>query len=60
MTTRTTTTWGGLWAPGVRGISTVIRRRSIDGLGPADGFKDERRAVLVDTFDRLAEAAAER
>ncbi|MCX4448762.1 DUF4259 domain-containing protein [Streptomyces sp. NPDC087866] len=35
----------------------AVWERSIDGLEPADGFKDERRAVLRGTFDRLAEAA---
>lgn len=31
---------------------------SIDGLGPKPAYKDERRAVLNGTFDRLAEASA--
>ncbi|MFF2330755.1 MULTISPECIES: DUF4259 domain-containing protein [unclassified Streptomyces] len=33
---------------------------SIDGLEPAPGYKEERRAVLTGTFDRLAGLAAER
>lgn len=36
----------------------AVWERTIDGLEPVEGFKDERRAVLVATFDRLAEAAA--
>ncbi|MGW4027829.1 DUF4259 domain-containing protein [Streptomyces sp. NPDC004838] len=33
---------------------------SIDDLGPAPGFKDERRAALTRTFDQLAALAADR
>ncbi|GAA3013631.1 hypothetical protein JCM13580A_40270 [Streptomyces drozdowiczii] len=58
--------WAGvsLPAPEVvrqwRDAYMAVWERTIDGLEPADGFKDERRAVLRGTFDRLAEAAAER
>ncbi|WP_405759406.1 DUF4259 domain-containing protein [Streptomyces sp. NBC_01420] len=58
--------WVGVSLPapevvrGWRDAYLAVWERTIDGMGPADGFKDERRAVLVDTFDRLAEAAAER
>lgn len=33
---------------------------TIDGLEPAPGHKEERRAVLIRTFDELTEAAASR
>lgn len=38
----------------------AVWERTIDGLGPGEGFKDERRAVLTGTFDRLARAAGKR
>ncbi|CAL9576185.1 hypothetical protein SUDANB171_04918 [Streptomyces sp. enrichment culture] len=38
----------------------AVWERTIDGLEPSREYKDERRAVLVRTFDRLAGAAAER
>ncbi|MFE7492215.1 DUF4259 domain-containing protein [Kitasatospora sp. NPDC057541] len=34
----------------------AVWERSIDGMEPAPGFKEERRAVLNRTFDQLAEA----
>ncbi|THA30961.1 DUF4259 domain-containing protein [Streptomyces sp. A1277] len=38
----------------------AVWERTIDGLEPGDGYKDERRAVLTGTFERLAEAAGAR
>ncbi|MFJ9555375.1 DUF4259 domain-containing protein [Nocardiopsis sp. NPDC101807] len=38
----------------------AVWERTIDGLEPSPGFKEERRAVLVRTFDRLAGVAARR
>ncbi|MER5641258.1 DUF4259 domain-containing protein [Kitasatospora sp. NPDC002227] len=38
----------------------AVWERTIDGLEPSPGFKEERRAVLNRTFDQLAEAAARR
>ncbi|MFI8434235.1 DUF4259 domain-containing protein [Streptomyces sp. NPDC079020] len=35
-----------------------VWERTIDDLGPSRDYKEERRAVLVRTFDQLAEAAA--
>ncbi|MEU2022062.1 DUF4259 domain-containing protein [Streptomyces sp. NPDC016469] len=58
--------WAGVSLPapevirGRRETYMAVWERTVDGLEPADGFKDERRAVLAGTFDRLAEAAAER
>jgi hypothetical protein len=37
-----------------------VWEKSIDGLEPADGYKEQRRAVLVRTFDQLAALAARR
>ncbi|MFD5728377.1 hypothetical protein ACFWMT_20100 [Streptomyces sp. NPDC058368] len=56
--------WVGVTLPapevvrGWRDAYMAVWERTIDGLEPVEGFKDERRAVLVATFDRLAEAAA--
>ncbi|MYW13744.1 DUF4259 domain-containing protein [Streptomyces sp. SID2563] len=56
--------WVGVTLPapevvrGWRDAYMAVWERTIDGLEPVEGFKDERRAVLVGTFDRLAEAAA--
>lgn len=56
--------WVGVTLPapevvrGWRDAYMAVWEGSIDGLEPVEGFKDERRAVLVRTFDRLAEAAA--
>lgn len=36
----------------------TVWERTIDGLGPKPAYKDERRAVLNETFERLAEASA--
>ncbi|MDB1086702.1 DUF4259 domain-containing protein [Streptomyces sp. ACA25] len=36
----------------------AVWERTIDGLEPAQGFKEQRRAVLIRTFDQLAEATA--
>ncbi|MFF8912237.1 DUF4259 domain-containing protein [Streptomyces sp. NPDC015032] len=36
-----------------------VWERIIDGLEPADGYKKERRAELIRTFDRLAALAVE-
>ncbi|WP_436772353.1 DUF4259 domain-containing protein [Yinghuangia sp. YIM S09857] len=38
----------------------AVWERTIDGLGPSAEYKDERRAVLAGTFDRLAETCAAR
>lgn len=38
----------------------AVWERTIDELEPSRGYKEERRAVLVRTFDQLAGAAAER
>ncbi|WTW92793.1 DUF4259 domain-containing protein [Streptomycetaceae bacterium NBC_01309] len=38
----------------------AVWERTIDGLGPSPAYKDERRAVLTATFDRLAETCAAR
>lgn len=38
----------------------AVWERSIDGLEPAPGHKEERRAVLLRTFDGLAALARER
>lgn len=35
----------------------AVWERTIDDLGPAPGFKEERRSTLVRTFDRVADAA---
>ncbi|MFI0895452.1 DUF4259 domain-containing protein [Streptomyces sp. NPDC020983] len=35
----------------------TVWERTIDGLGPKPAYKDERRAVLNGTFERLAEAS---
>lgn len=37
----------------------AVWEQTIDGLEPAPGYREERRSVLVKTFDRLAEAATE-
>lgn len=37
-----------------------VWERTIDGLGPKEAYKDERRAVLTRTFDQLAELCAAR
>ncbi|TXS48810.1 DUF4259 domain-containing protein [Streptomyces sp. t39] len=37
-----------------------VWERTIDGLEPTPGFKEDRRSVLNRTFDELAEAAAGR
>ncbi|MFB7470667.1 DUF4259 domain-containing protein [Kitasatospora sp. NPDC056184] len=36
----------------------AVWERTIDGLEPVPGFKEERRSVLNRTFDQLAEASA--
>ncbi|MCX4963378.1 DUF4259 domain-containing protein [Streptomyces sp. NBC_00654] len=36
----------------------AVWERTIDDLEPSQDYKEERRAVLVRTFDQLAEAAA--
>jgi hypothetical protein len=36
----------------------AVWERTIDGLGPKPAYKEERRAVLTATFERLAEASA--
>ncbi|MEU8696588.1 DUF4259 domain-containing protein [Streptomyces sp. NPDC048680] len=36
----------------------AVWERTIDGLEPKPAYKDERRAVLNETFERLAEASA--
>ncbi|WP_062207086.1 DUF4259 domain-containing protein [Streptomyces sp. NBRC 109706] len=36
----------------------AVWERTIDDLGPAPGYKEQRRAVLIRTFDQLADAAA--
>ncbi|GLF94746.1 DUF4259 domain-containing protein [Streptomyces yaizuensis] len=38
----------------------AVWERSVDGLDPAPGFKEERRARLLETFDRVAAAARSR
>ncbi|WNI24387.1 DUF4259 domain-containing protein [Streptomyces sp. ITFR-16] len=35
----------------------AVWERTIDGLGPSDAYRAERRAVLTGTFERLARAA---
>lgn len=36
-----------------------VWERTIDGLGPSEEWKRERRAILVATFDRMVRACAE-
>ncbi|MEE1740033.1 DUF4259 domain-containing protein [Streptomyces sp. BE147] len=36
----------------------AVWERTIDDLEPSQDYKEERRAVLIGTFDQLAEAAA--
>ncbi|MFD7511486.1 DUF4259 domain-containing protein [Streptomyces sp. NPDC059853] len=38
----------------------AVWERTIDELGPSPAFREQRRAVLIRTFDQLAEAAAAR
>ncbi|WP_144127602.1 DUF4259 domain-containing protein [Catellatospora sichuanensis] len=37
-----------------------VWEQAIDGLEPVPGFKEQRRAVLVQTFDQLSELAVRR
>ncbi|MGW5349453.1 DUF4259 domain-containing protein [Streptomyces sp. NPDC004031] len=55
--------WVGVTLPpaatirGWQGAFLAVWEGSIDGLGPKPGYKEERRAVLTGTFERLAQAA---
>ncbi|MFJ4503164.1 DUF4259 domain-containing protein [Streptomyces sp. NPDC088864] len=55
--------WVGVTLPapevirGWRDAYLAVWERTIDDLGPVEGYKEERRAVLTATFDRLADAA---
>ncbi|MER7726551.1 DUF4259 domain-containing protein [Streptomyces sp. NPDC096323] len=56
--------WVGVTLPPPELIRTwqekflAVWEATIDGLGPKPAYKDERRAVLNETFERLAEASA--
>jgi hypothetical protein len=55
--------WVGAMVPDPTLVATWKRTylavwdRTIDGLAPSPSFKKQRRAVLVETFDRLARAS---